>query len=276
MDTSHANFYCGSFRKEDERIGRVLGAIESVVDRPLTCYFNRSGRPKEIPGDRTAFVSQWLPRPTDKFRSQLLCSKSLSPTLLVTVDNILTLRELMGRRDEPFNGAVTIRFAPTGPFADPLVGQFARLVSVTECFYAVMALNPLAHQTLYTRQRLAERLAQADRYRAQSPVGGEMEYKLAMDAAEQYVYDLEEKPITGVTPGGQTFNMRLQWMNYWSDAIAARLGFPNDTLDRPLQGLYERLNGGWLVKLTPRPTDLDKPEDLQRVRWAYDRFAGRG
>ena len=273
LDRCRSSFYCGSFRKEDERIERVLAAIESTVDRPLTCYFHRSGRPKEIPGNRTAFVSQWLPRPTDKFRSQLLCSKSISPMLFVSVDNILTLHELIGRRDEPFSGAVTIDIAPKGPFAEPLAGQFARLVSAAECFHAVMSSNPFAHQSLYTRQRLAERLAHAAQVRAQKPVEGELQHKLVMDAAEWYVYDLEEKPISGVTPAGETFNVRLQWLNYWNDATAARLGFPDDTLDRPLQGLYERSGDGWLVKLTPQPTDLDKPEDLERVRWAYDRFA---
>ena len=125
LDICRTSFYCGSFRKEDERIERVLAAIESVVDRPLTHYIHRGGRPKEILGDRTAFVSQWLPRPTDKFRSQLLCLESLSHTLLVSVDNILTLHELVGRRDEPFSGAVTLDFAPQGPFVGPLVGQFA-------------------------------------------------------------------------------------------------------------------------------------------------------
>ena len=123
---------------------------------------------------------------------------------------------------------------------------------------------------------MAERLAQAAKVRGENPVAGEMERKIVMDSAEWYVYDLEEQPILGVTPGGDTFTLRLQWMNYWSDATAARLGFPDDTLDHPLQGLYERSGGGWLVKLTPQPTDLDKPEDLERVHWAYDRFAGGG
>jgi Family of unknown function (DUF5953) len=275
LDQCRSSFYCASFHKEDARIERVLASIESAVDRPLTYYFHRSGRPKEIPGDRTAFVSQWLPRPTDKFRSQLLCSKSMSQLLLVSVDNVLTLHELIGRRDEPFSGAVTIDFAPKGPFAEPLADQFARLVSTAECFHAEMRSNPFAHQSRFTRQRLAERLAHVAQVRAQKPVEGELEHKILMDAAEWYVYDLEEKPITGVTPGGDTFNIRLQWLNYWSDATAARLGFPDATLDGPLQGLYERSGEGWLVKMTPQPTDLDKPEDLERVRWAYDRFAVR-
>ena len=95
-----------------------------------------------------------------------------------------------------------------------------------------------------------------------------------MSQADQYVYDLDEKPLTGVTPAGKTYALRLYWINFWDEATARRLGgFPDETLDRPLQGLYERLPGGWLLKLTPDPTDLDKPEDRARLQWAYERFA---
>ena len=270
-----ASFFCGSFTKNDVRVERVLGAVETVVRRRLTHYFDtRGGRPKPIPDERTAFVSRWLPGLKEKFERQLLCPKSAQEHLLmVSLDNIVSLPELLGRRGEPCNGAVHVEVGREAPFTRHLVSRFADLVVATDCFHAFLRLPPLARQAYFTRQRLAARHQEIDKLRARSKSLEEANRKLLMSEADQYVYDIDERPLTGVAPNGKTFSLSLFWINYWSEATAERLGFPDAARDKPLQGLYERLPGGWLIKLTPDPTDLDKPADHERLQWAYDRFA---
>jgi hypothetical protein len=273
-----AAFYCGSFAKGDPRIEHALAAVESALGRRLTHYFHhRSGKPKAIPGDRTEFVSQWLPGLNEKLGSQQLCLKSADePLVLVTLDNILTLPELLVRRGGPYNGAVHVTVTRGGPFTNRLVKNFAALIAGTGCFHATFRAPPLSGQEPFTRQRLAAREREIEKLRAQSEELVEVNRKLLLSEADKYVYDLDERPLTGVTPDGQAFTLRLFWLNYWNDATAQRLGFPDKTVDKPLEGLYERLAAGWLVKLTADPTDLNQPGDRERLQWAYDRFAGHG
>jgi hypothetical protein len=276
LQQSRASFYCASFAKGDVRIERALGAVESVVQRRLSHYFHRTGSPKAIPGDRTAFVSQWLPGIHEKFGSQLLCPKGISEqVLLVSLDNILSVPELVGPRGEPWNGALNITFSEAAPFAKRIVTHFAQLIAATECFHAFLGVSPLQRQQHFTRQNFAARLEEVKQFKARSEALWKVNHDFLMKEADQYVYNLEEKPLTGVAPNGKAFALRLHWLNYWDDATAERLGFPDDKLDVPLEGLYQRLPGGWLVRLTPGPTNLDQQGDLERLQWAYERFARR-
>jgi Family of unknown function (DUF5953) len=206
-----------------------------------------------------------------------LCSKATSgPLLFVKLDNLQTLPELMGKRGQPFNGAVHITFSEEAPFKSRVLTRFADLVAATACFHAVLQSPPLARKDQFTRQRMAAELEKIEKLRAVSEALAEGKRRPLMRLASLYVYDLDEMPLTGAAGDGKTFALQLCWLNYWNDATARRLRFPDDTLDRPLQGLYDRLPGGWLLKLTPDPTDLDKPADLERVQWAYHRFASPG
>jgi hypothetical protein len=275
LQQSRASFYCGSFAKNDARIERALSAVEAAVQRRLSHYFHRTGKPKAIPGDRTAFVSQWLPGIQEKFGSQLLCPKTPGEhVLLVSLDNILSLPELVGPRGVPCNGALNVTFSAAAPFAKRIITHFAELIAATQCFHAFLRVSPLQRQQYFTRQNFTARVAEVERFRARSEALWKVNQDFLMKEADQYVYDIEEKPLTGVTPDGKTFALRLHWLNYWNNATAARLRFPDEKLDGPLQALYERLPGGWFVKLTPEPTDLDKPGDRERLQWAYERFAG--
>ncbi len=70
-----------------------------------------------------------------------------------------------------------------------------------------------------------------------------------------------------VTPGF------LGWLNYWSDATARALGFPDPSRDAELLARARRTAmGGWIVRLTDAPLDLDTPAHLDALLHAYERF----
>ena len=66
---------------------------------------------------------------------------------------------------------------------------------------------------------------------------------------------------------------RLGWLNYWSDAAARAIGFPDPARDVELLARSRRTaTGGWVVRLTEAPLDLDDPAHLDALKRAYERF----
>ncbi|WP_375759858.1 DUF5953 family protein [Corallococcus exercitus] len=65
---------------------------------------------------------------------------------------------------------------------------------------------------------------------------------------------------------------RLGWLNYWSAASARAIGFPDPSRDAELLSRARRTANGWVVRLTDAPLDLDKPEHLEALLRAYERF----
>ncbi|WP_043433729.1 DUF5953 family protein [Cystobacter fuscus] len=66
---------------------------------------------------------------------------------------------------------------------------------------------------------------------------------------------------------------RLGWLNYWSAAAARAIGFPEPALDAELLSRARRTaTGGWVVRLTDAPLDLDNPAHLDALKRAYERF----
>jgi hypothetical protein len=66
---------------------------------------------------------------------------------------------------------------------------------------------------------------------------------------------------------------RLGWLNYWSDAAARAIGFPEPARDAELLSRSRRTaTGGWVVRLTDAPLDLDNPAHLDALKRAYERF----
>jgi hypothetical protein len=66
---------------------------------------------------------------------------------------------------------------------------------------------------------------------------------------------------------------RLGWLNYWSDAAARAIGFPDPARDAELLSRSRRTaTGGWVVRLTDAPLDLDNPAHLDALKRAYERF----
>ncbi|KFE68666.1 hypothetical protein DB31_7903 [Hyalangium minutum] len=65
----------------------------------------------------------------------------------------------------------------------------------------------------------------------------------------------------------------LGWLNYWSAATAQALGFPDPARDADLLSRARRTaTGGWVVRLTETPLDLDNPAHLEALARAYERF----
>lgn len=66
---------------------------------------------------------------------------------------------------------------------------------------------------------------------------------------------------------------RLGWLNYWSAAAARAIGFPDPARDADLLSRSRRTaTGGWIVRLTEAPLDLDIPAHLEALLRAYERF----
>ncbi|HEX8818537.1 MAG TPA: DUF5953 family protein [Archangium sp.] len=66
---------------------------------------------------------------------------------------------------------------------------------------------------------------------------------------------------------------RLGWLNYWSDAAARTIGFPDPARDAELLSRSRRTaTGGWVVRLTDTPLDMDNPAHLDALERAYERF----
>ena len=66
---------------------------------------------------------------------------------------------------------------------------------------------------------------------------------------------------------------RLGWCNYWSAATAQAIGFPDPARDAELLLRSRRTaTGGWVVRLTEAPLDLDNPAHLDTLQRAYERF----
>ncbi|MDC0708837.1 DUF5953 family protein [Stigmatella sp. ncwal1] len=66
---------------------------------------------------------------------------------------------------------------------------------------------------------------------------------------------------------------RLGWLNYWSAAAAGAIGFPAPSRDADLLSRARRTaSGGWIVRLTDAPLDLDNPAHLAALMRAYERF----
>jgi len=79
------------------------------------------------------------------------------------------------------------------------------------------------------------------------------------------------KPPTGIR--SSEIPHHLGWLNYWSAAAARAIGFPDPTRDAELLSRSRSTaTGGWVVKLTDVPLDLDNPAHLDALKLAYERF----
>jgi hypothetical protein len=66
---------------------------------------------------------------------------------------------------------------------------------------------------------------------------------------------------------------RLGWLNYWSAAAAQSIGFPDPQRDADLLSRSRRTaTGGWVVRLTQEPLDLDNHSHLDVLLRTYERF----
>jgi hypothetical protein len=75
---------------------------------------------------------------------------------------------------------------------------------------------------------------------------------------------------------GPNLPHRLGWVNYWSSATAARLRFPDERRDQEWLGRAQQTAGGWIVRITDEPLDLERAEHLDALQRAYARFGAIG
>ena len=69
----------------------------------------------------------------------------------------------------------------------------------------------------------------------------------------------------------------LGWLNYWSPATCAYIGFPDQARDRDLLSCSTQTRAGaWLVKLGVDPLDLDVPRHVELLQNTYARFPALG
>jgi uncharacterized protein DUF5953 len=104
----------------------------------------------------------------------------------------------------------------------------------------------------------------------------------AMEIAEQTSTSLKRPPCPprGLPALKHPRNIRspeiphyLGWLNYWSDAAARAIGFPDPARDAELLSRARRTaTGGWVVGLTDAPLDLDNSAHLDALLRAYERF----
>jgi hypothetical protein len=104
---------------------------------------------------------------------------------------------------------------------------------------------------------------------------------VAAEMAQQTRHSVREPvPPRGLPPLKLTEEIRapeiparLGWLNYWSEAAARAIGFPDPARDAELLSCSRRTaTGGWVVKLTEAPLDLDNPAHLDALKRAYERF----
>ncbi len=69
----------------------------------------------------------------------------------------------------------------------------------------------------------------------------------------------------------------LGWLNYWSAATAKAIGFPDPTRDAELLSQARRTAlGGWVVRLTEAPLDLNDSVHLDTLKRTYEHFPAIG
>ncbi|RJS21900.1 hypothetical protein DRW03_16355 [Corallococcus sp. H22C18031201] len=65
----------------------------------------------------------------------------------------------------------------------------------------------------------------------------------------------------------------LGWLNYWSEATARAIGFPDLARDAELLARARRTaSGGWVVRLTDTPLDMDNRAHQDTLKRTYERL----
>jgi hypothetical protein len=65
----------------------------------------------------------------------------------------------------------------------------------------------------------------------------------------------------------------IEWINYWSARTCKLIEFPDETRDQDLLRSARTTEiGSWVVQITDEPTDLERPDHVQRLIELYDRF----
>jgi hypothetical protein len=157
-------------------------------------------------------------------------------------------------------------------------GRPARLSAGGQSQFEVHAKLPLDEAVIAAAADVLEGVAEG----ARALWGHATPSKAAVELSRQTI-DPVRKP--GVPPRGlpalkfpehirsPEIPQYLGWLNYWSAAAAQAIGFPDLARDADLLSRSRRTaTGGWLVRLTDAPLDLDTPAHLDTLLRTYERF----
>ena len=116
---------------------------------------------------------------------------------------------------------------------------------------------------------------------AEMPSRSQMEARLQPLRQWMELSNLNIPPIKPAAIGGVRQSdlqpEQLGWLNYWSDATARWLGFPDPALDSALLERSQRTaSGAWLVRTTHEPLDLMREDHVRSVAAMYERFPKLG
>ncbi|WP_426752307.1 DUF5953 family protein [Myxococcus sp. Y35] len=231
--------YAPALADNDSRSLAIIQGMErALVGLRLAWKVSKEGQPVALP-QRDA----WLTAGTQKGKFPLVCNGDESHP--VTIYGMQTP-------------------AHQAPGAQPLLDVHAEL--------------PLDDAVIAAAENVLECVAHG----AQAFWGHATPFSAGLEIARQTI-DPVHKP--GVPPRGlpalklpekirsPAIPHRLGWLNYWSAAAAQAIGFPDPPRDKALLSRARRtLSGGWVVRLTEAPLNLDDPAHLAELRRAYERF----
>ncbi|MFY2561964.1 DUF5953 family protein [Corallococcus terminator] len=170
-------------------------------------------------------------------------------------------------------------------FAPALVDNDGRTLAVVQGIER-------AHSGVRLEWKLSEAgrpiaLPQRDGWLAEAAVSGEFPRRVlpdgvAPEVAKQFRHSMDQPhvPPRGLPALSLPKHIHspeiphyLGWLNYWSAATAQAIGFPDPARDAALLSRARRTaTGGWVVRLTETPLDLDNPLHLEALLRAYERF----
>jgi len=235
--------------RNDERISRFFSAIDESLGVNIGFVLRGS---KWMPmADRVRHVDEWIPTTKGNRLPDVFGNGTHGKTqVVVSIMNILH----GGDRASPRASEYRVTVGDRSGFLESFPKALERIAIAVGAAYGTADSAACAEQIMRTPEDVAQNPEIAD-------IPGFR------------IYPLRRARVFSLDASGAPVQMRLSWLNYWSDAVARALGFPDPVRDRPLEGLYERIaDRGWLVALTQAPLDLERPEHLAQMQWAFDRF----
>ena len=225
--------------RDDPRIPRYFDAIDTSFGVGID-YISQGFAWKPV-SDRVQRVGTWIPTTTGNPLPNVFGNGTNGKKgVVVSVMNILH----GSNRTSPRASEYRVVVADKSGFWELFPDALPRIAVAVQALYGTADSVACSEQLHRTPEDLAG-------YPENAGIKG---YK---------TYPLRRSKVSGLDIAGASIEMKLSWLNYWSDAVARALGFPDAERDRPLAGGYQRVaDQGWLVALTPEPLDLERPDHL--------------
>jgi hypothetical protein len=221
---------------------------------------------------RPMAVVHGMERTFPGLRLEWTTSKGGQRTLLTDRDAWLAQKRLAGEFPLLHNGNLKSYVSVTG-WRKP-----AHIAPGGQAQFEVHAVLPITAEGIAAAAEVLEAIAEGSR----AFWGHATPFSAGVDIAHQTKNRLDdlEQPPRGLpvikSPSAMRspeIPHRLGWLNYWSAAATRTIGFPDPARDTELLSRSRRTEtGGWVVRLTDAPLDLDNPSHLDALKRAYERF----